>query len=110
MNAGAELLTGTRYALQTDTSGGGERNDMAFADKFKDLTKQAKEAVAESKDKIHEAVDAVSAVADEKTHGKYTAKIAKFGQKATDAVDKLSADPEQPAAEQPETEQAESRT
>ncbi|MGO9789371.1 MAG: antitoxin [Solirubrobacteraceae bacterium] len=63
---------------------------MAFSDKFKNLTKQAQEAVAEHKEKIHDAVDAVSVAADEKTHGKYTAKIAKYGQKATEAVEKLS--------------------
>jgi hypothetical protein len=63
---------------------------MAFSDKLKNLTKQAQEAVAEHKEKIHDAVDAVSVAADEKTHGKYTAKIAKFGQKTSEAVEKLS--------------------
>jgi hypothetical protein len=62
---------------------------MAFSDKLKNLTKQAQEAVAEHKDKIHDAVDAVSVAANEKTHGKYAAKITKFGQKASDAVEKL---------------------
>jgi hypothetical protein len=62
---------------------------MAFSDKLKNLTKQAQEAVAEHKDKIHDAVDAVSVAANEKTHGKYAAKITKFGQKASEAVEKL---------------------
>jgi hypothetical protein len=65
---------------------------MGLGDKFKDLAKQAQDSVAEHKDQLHEAVDAVSVAADRKTHGKHTAKIAKFGQKATDAVDRLSTD------------------
>ncbi len=66
---------------------------MAFTDKLKNLTKQAQEAVAENKDKLHEAVEAASAMADEKTHGKYSDKIAKYGQKADEALEKLSASP-----------------
>ncbi|MGO9973178.1 MAG: hypothetical protein ACLP01_10270 [Solirubrobacteraceae bacterium] len=65
---------------------------MGFSDKLKQLKQQAQEAVAENKDKIHEAVEVVSVGADQKTHGKYTAKIAKFGQKASDAVDKFGGD------------------
>jgi hypothetical protein len=65
---------------------------MGLGDKFKNLAKQAQESVAEHKDQIHEAVDAVSVAADRKTHGKHTAKIAKFGQKATDAVERLGGD------------------
>lgn len=64
---------------------------MGFGDKFKDLRKQAQEAVAEHKQEIHNAVDVVSAAADEKTKGKYTDKIAKFNQKAAGAVDKAAA-------------------
>jgi hypothetical protein len=70
---------------------------MGFRDRFNDLAKQAKETVAEHQEQIHEAVEQVSVAADEKTHGKYTAKIAKVGEKATAAVDKLSVD-EPPAA------------
>src|SRR5208282_2986411 len=68
------------------------RSRVGFSDKLKQLKQQAQEAVAENKDKIHEAVEVVSVGADQKTHGKYTAKIAKFGQKASDAVDKFSGD------------------
>jgi hypothetical protein len=64
--------------------------EMAFGDKLKNIAKQAQEAVGEHKDQIHNAVDAVSVAADRKTKGKYTDKIAKVGQKAGDAVDKLS--------------------
>ncbi|MDQ6805835.1 MAG: antitoxin, partial [Actinomycetota bacterium] len=64
---------------------------MAFGDKFKDLAKQAQEAVAERKDQITEAVDRASALADQRTGGKYSDKIAKAGQKATGAVEKMAA-------------------
>jgi phage shock protein A len=63
---------------------------MGLGDKFKDLAKQAQDAVAEHKEQIHDAVDAVSAAADEKTRGKHTAKIAKMNQRASEAVDKFS--------------------
>jgi hypothetical protein len=64
---------------------------MGFKDRFNDLAKQAKDAVAEHQEQIHEAVEHVSVAADEKTHGKYTAKIAKVGEKASAAVDKIGA-------------------
>jgi translation elongation factor EF-Ts len=67
---------------------------VGFGDKFKDLAKQAQDAVAEHKDQIHEAVEAVSVAADEKTKGKYSDKIAKFGQKAGDVVDKVAPAPD----------------
>ena len=63
---------------------------MGLGDKFKDLAKQAQETVAEHKDEIHDALDKASVAADQKTHGKYTDKIAKMGQKAGEAVDKVS--------------------
>ncbi len=74
---------------------------MGLGDRFKNMAKQAQEAVAEHKDQIHDAVDAVGVAADQKTRGKYTTKIAKVGQKAGDAVDKFGAggegDPDQAA-------------
>jgi phage-related minor tail protein len=63
---------------------------MGLGDKFKDLAKQAQGAVAEHKEQIHDAVDAVGVAADRKTRGKHTDKIAKMGQKAGDAVDKFA--------------------
>jgi hypothetical protein len=63
---------------------------MGFGDKFKHLADQAKEAVAEHKDQIHDAVDAVSVAVDKKTHGRHTANIMKFNQKASGAVDKVA--------------------
>lgn len=74
---------------------------MGLSDKFKDLTKQAQGAVAEHKDQIHEAVDAVSVAADRKTRGKHTAKIAKMGEKAGKAVDKFAAEDPQSDANPP---------
>ena len=63
---------------------------MKFGDKLKDLRKQAQDAVAENREKIHDAVDVVSTTVDQKTGGKHTAKIAKFGQQAGAAVDRFS--------------------
>ena len=63
---------------------------MGLEDKFKDLAKQAQDAVAEHKDEIHDALDKASLAADQKTHGKYTDKIAKMSEKAGEAVDKVS--------------------
>jgi hypothetical protein len=65
---------------------------MGFGDKFKDLAKQAQEAVAERKEQITEVVDRASVAADQRTGGKYTDKIAKFGQKAEQVVEKAGAD------------------
>jgi hypothetical protein len=63
---------------------------VKFGDKFKDLRKQAQDAVAENRDKIHDAVDVVSTTVDQRTGGKHTAKIAKFGEQAGAAVDRFS--------------------
>ena len=67
---------------------------MKFGDKLKDLRKQAQDAVAENREKIHDAVDVVSTAVDQKTAGKHTAKIAKFGEKAGAAVDRFSDPPD----------------
>ena len=71
---------------------------MGLGDKFKDLKKQAQEAVGEHRDQIQDAVGVVGAAADRKTKGRYTQKIAKFGEKASEAVDKVAE--EQPAGAQ----------
>jgi len=62
---------------------------MGLRDKLTDLRKQAQEAVAEHKDEIHGAVETAGAAVDQKTHGKYTDKILKYGQKTTNAVEKF---------------------
>lgn len=64
---------------------------MGFSRKFKDLTQQAKEKVAENREKIQGAVDAASVVANEKTHGKYASRIMKVNQKTGSALDRFDA-------------------
>jgi glycerate-2-kinase len=73
---------------------------MGLRDKLTDLRKQAQEAVAEHKDGIQGAMETAGATVDKKTHGKYTDKIAKYGQKASDAVEKFG---DQPSGENPES-------
>lgn len=63
---------------------------MGLGDKFKEIKQQAQGAVAEHKEKIQDAVEVASVAADQKTRGKHTVRIAKFGQKASDAVDKFA--------------------
>lgn len=63
---------------------------MGLRDKLTGLREQAKEAVAEHKEQIENAVETAGAAVDRKTHGKYTDKISKYGQKATDAVENFS--------------------
>lgn len=69
---------------------------MKFGDKLKDLRKQAQDAVAENREKIHDAVDVVGTTVDQKTGGKHTAKIAKFGEQAGAAVDRFSESDDEP--------------
>jgi MT0933-like antitoxin protein len=63
---------------------------MGLKDKIADLREQAQEAVAEHKDQIQGAMETAGAAVDRKTHGKYTDKIAKYGEKATAAVENFS--------------------
>jgi hypothetical protein len=65
---------------------------VKFGDKFKDLRKQAQDVVAENREKIHDAVEVVGSTVDQKTGGKHSAKIAKFGEQAGAAVDRFSED------------------
>jgi hypothetical protein len=53
--------------------------------------------VAEHKDQLQGAVEAVSVAADRKTKGRHTDKIARMGQKASETLDRLGDD--EPAAE-----------
>jgi MT0933-like antitoxin protein len=64
---------------------------MGLRDKLTGLREQAQETVAEHKEQIQNAMETAGAAVDQKTHGKYTDKIAKYGQKATDAVENFSA-------------------
>jgi antitoxin protein of toxin-antitoxin system len=63
---------------------------MGLSDKFKNLAKQAQDAVADHADKLHDAVDTVGVAVNDKTQGKYASKIAKVGEKTGGAIDKLS--------------------
>jgi MT0933-like antitoxin protein len=63
---------------------------MGLRDKLTGLREQAQEAVAEHKDQIQGAMETAGSAVDRKTHGKYTDKIAKYGQKATDAVENFA--------------------
>jgi MT0933-like antitoxin protein len=76
---------------------------MGLRDKLTDLREQAQGAVAEHKDQIQNAMESAGAAVDQKTHGKYTDKITRYGQKASDAVEKFSdkAPGERDAAEHP---------
>jgi predicted lipid-binding transport protein (Tim44 family) len=77
---------------------------MGLGDKFKDLKKQAQDSVVEHRDQIQDAVGVVGMAVDRKTKGRHTQRIAKFGQKASVAVDKLGSDEEPgqaPTAPQP---------
>ncbi len=62
---------------------------MGLGDKFKNLAKQAQDSVAEHKEQLQGAVEAVSVAADRKTKGRHTDKIARMGKKASDALDRL---------------------
>ena len=77
---------------------------MGLRDKLTDLREQAQQAVAEHKDEIQDAMETSSAAVDQKTHGKYTDKISKYGQKATKAVEKFGsqASGERSAGEHPD--------
>ena len=76
---------------------------MGLGDKFKDLARQAQGAVGSTRaDPRGSRV--VGVAADRKTGGKHTAKIAKMGQKAGDAIDKFGAEDERQGGGQPGSE------
>jgi DNA-binding protein H-NS len=62
---------------------------MGLADRFKDLKAKAEDAVVERSDQIHNAVEKATAVADQRTGGKYSERIQKAGAKADTLVDSL---------------------
>jgi DNA-binding protein H-NS len=63
---------------------------MGISDRLKDLKTKATDAAAEHSDKLHEAVDRVATVADQRTGGKYTERIQKVGAKADGLVGSLA--------------------
>jgi hypothetical protein len=64
---------------------------MGFGDKLKDLRKQAQEAVSEHSEQLHNVLDVAGTAANAKTGGKHSQRIAKFGEKASEKLDKLAA-------------------
>ncbi|WP_174186026.1 antitoxin [Nocardia barduliensis] len=59
---------------------------MSFADTVKGLVGKGKDAAAKNADKINSAVDKAGDFIDQKTHGKYTDKIAKGKEAAKKVV------------------------
>jgi hypothetical protein len=72
---------------------------VGLSDKFKQLGDKAKEAAGEHRDQISHAVETAGAVADQRTKGKYTDKIAKVTTKTEGMVDRLAN--EEPAEQPP---------
>lgn len=78
---------------------------MGFLDRLRkkagDVEDKASELVGEHGDKIHEGIEKAADFADEKTKGKYSEKIDKVEQQASDLVDKVkgSGEPPEPKVE-----------
>jgi MT0933-like antitoxin protein len=66
---------------------------MGLSDKFKQLGDRAKEAAAEHKDQISQAVENAGVIADRRTRGKYSDKIAKATEKTGAYVERLAPEP-----------------
>jgi hypothetical protein len=73
---------------------------MGLSDKFKQITEKAKESAVEHREQISGAVETAGVVADKRTRGRYSDKIAKAASKAEAAVDRFAGHPveEPPAA------------
>jgi hypothetical protein len=54
---------------------------MGVSDRLKELGDKAKNAAADNKDRISGAVESAGAIADQRTHGKYSDKIARATEK-----------------------------
>jgi MT0933-like antitoxin protein len=67
---------------------------MGLSDKLKQLGDKAKGATSDHRDKISQAVETAGVVADRRTRGRYTDKIAKATAKTEGMVDRLAGDPE----------------
>jgi ElaB/YqjD/DUF883 family membrane-anchored ribosome-binding protein len=63
---------------------------MGLSDKLRQIGDKAKDAAAEHKDQISNAVESAALVADKRTRGKYTDKINKATQKTEAYVDRLA--------------------
>ena len=67
---------------------------MGLSDKLKQVGDKAKEAASQHRDQISQAVETAGAVADKRTRGKYTDKIAKATSKTEGMVERLAGEPE----------------
>jgi hypothetical protein len=77
----------------------GAKGTMGLADRLKDLTTKAQDAVVERNEDIHKAVQKVAATADERTGGKYREHIQRVGAKADGLIDGLKGTEAPPATE-----------
>jgi hypothetical protein len=67
---------------------------MGLSDKLKQVGDKAKEAASQHHDQISQAVETAGAMADKRTRGKYTNKIAKATSKTEGMVDRLAGEQE----------------
>jgi MT0933-like antitoxin protein len=66
---------------------------MGLSDKLKQVTEKAKESAAEHREQITGAVETAGAIADKRTRGRYSDKIAKATSKTEAAVDRIARQP-----------------
>jgi hypothetical protein len=71
---------------------------MGLSDKLKQITEKAKESAVEHREQISGAVETVGVVADKRTRGRYSDKIAKAASKTEAAVDRFAGQPADEAA------------
>jgi hypothetical protein len=71
---------------------------MGLSDKLKQFSDKAKVSATEHRDQITDAVETAGVIADKRTRGRYSDKIAKATAKTEAAVDRMT---EQPADETP---------
>jgi hypothetical protein len=74
---------------------------MGLSDKLKQFTEKAKESAAEHREQISGAVETAGAIADKRTRGRYSDKIAKAASKTEAAVDRLAGPPSAEAQDAP---------
>jgi ABC-type transporter Mla subunit MlaD len=75
---------------------------MGIADRLKELTKRAKDATAEHKEQIQQAVEKAEVLADQRTGGKYHDQIQKAGAKVETYVENLPSQTEEQNATEPQ--------
>jgi hypothetical protein len=63
---------------------------VGFSDKLKQFGDKAKDAAAQHKDQISQAVETAGTIADRRTRGKYSDKIAKATSRTEAYVDRLA--------------------